>query len=350
MTELLSFQEALQETEGESRRHLLLGNGFSIAWNRDAFSYESLRSKADLAGLSCDGDQLFDALGTNDFEIVIDRLGSMEKLLEVYDPDSPLADDVNSDAAVLREALAQALAGAHPNNVGEIAADEYRACRRFLQHFSRVYSVNYDLLLYWSTLQDEIDELTVVADDGFRNDVDDEDADWVVWDNVGSRQSQTVHHLHGALHLFDAGDRLKKLTWIRTSVPLLDQIRTALDAGEYPLVVTEGRSEEKLQKIDHSAYLSGSYRSFGNIGGVLFVYGHSLAESDDHILELILRSKVTAAYISIFGEPDSPLNRRIQSRATQLADQRHIRTDGRKPLAVAFYDAASAEVWRPLGD
>lgn len=344
MNEFLSFDEALNRSAG-AKRHLLLGNGFSMGWNRDAFSYETLRQKADLTSLSCDGDALFDALHTSDFEVVIDRLGGMGSLLGVYEPGAALIDQSAADAEIIREALAVALAGHHPDHVGAVLAKQYLAARRFLQHFDRVFSVNYDLLLYWSTLQDEIDDLEVVGDDGFRDDPDDEGADWVTWDNAGSRRNQTVHYLHGALHLFDAGDRLKKLTWKRTAVPLLDQIREALGRGEYPLVVTEGTSAEKLRKIDHSAYLSGSYRSFGNIQHALFIYGHSLAENDDHILNLIVRGKVSRLYISLYGDPEGPNNRRIRKRAQQMADGRLIRTDGKKPLAVHYYEADSAAVW-----
>jgi hypothetical protein len=345
MDDPMTFDEALAESATAPRRHILLGNGFSIAWSRDAFSYDRLRDKADLSSLSCDEDAIFDALSTSDFEIVIDRLGAMSSLLGVYEPESPLAITATADADVIREALAVALAGNHPDIVSAITADQYRSARRFLQHFACVYSVNYDLLLYWTTLQDEIDELKVVDDDGFRADREDPDAEWVTWDNVGSRRSQDVHYLHGALHLFDAGDRLKKLTWVRTSMPLLEQIRTALARGEYPLVVTEGASSEKLRKIDHSAYLSGSYRSFGNIGGALFVYGHSLAENDNHILDLIVRSKVTDLYVSLYGKPSNNANRRIRRRAQQLVDQRYTETQGKKPLSVGFYDASTVGVW-----
>jgi Domain of unknown function (DUF4917) len=341
--QFLTFAQALKRSDA-NKRHLLLGNGFSIAWKSSAFSYGSLRDKADLSAMSCDGDELFRVLGTNDFEQVIEGLKAVEKILPGYDPDSGIGGRIASDADVIREALATALAAKHPDNVGVVSTAQYGAARSFLRHFDRVYSVNYDLLLYWCTLQ-ETDELEVVGDDGFRADPDDPDAEWVTWDNIGSRSTQDVHYLHGALHLFDAGDRLKKLTWIRTSVPLLDQIRFALDRGEYPLVVTEGSSAEKLARLDHSAYLSGSYRSFGNIGGDLFIHGHSLSANDEHILEAIVRSKVSRIFVSLHGNPESQRNRGLRRRAQQLVDKRSNRSRGKKSLALAFYDSGSARVW-----
>ena len=341
---LKSFEEMLSHEVG-GKRHLLLGNGFSMAWKASAFSYTSLRSKADLSALSCDGDQLFDALDTSDFEVVIDRLTAVDRLVRVYDAKSPLIKQATHDAGVLRDALASALAANHPHTVSALPHAQYAAARRFLSPFDCVYSVNYDLLLYWSTLQTEVDTLAIVGDDGFRADRDEPDAEWVTWDNIGTRRSQNVHYLHGALHLFDAGDRLNKLTWKRTSVPLLEQIRAALDRKEYPLVVTEGASAQKVARIEHSAYLSGSYRSFGNIGGHLVVFGHGLATNDDHILEAIIRSKVTHLSVSIFGDPTLKRNRELRERASQLADRRHIFTNGKKELTVDFFDAQSAAPW-----
>src|SRR5665647_2057482 len=78
-TEILSFQEAqawleeLTNKNGDSvRPHLILGNGFSIAYNHDRFSYTALRQEAEtqqLIGKIALG--LFAALGTQDFEQVI---------------------------------------------------------------------------------------------------------------------------------------------------------------------------------------------------------------------------------------------------------------------------------------
>jgi len=46
---LLTFQQALDKAAGYSKRHLLLGNGFSIALKPDIFSYGSLYENADFS-------------------------------------------------------------------------------------------------------------------------------------------------------------------------------------------------------------------------------------------------------------------------------------------------------------
>ena len=182
----------------------------------------------------------------------------------------------------------------------------------------------------------------VVKDDGFRNSDLDPSAPWVTWDPTALFKSQRVFYLHGALHLFDAGQDLRKNTWVRTGVPIVEQTREALVENLYPLVVTEGSSEEKYAKILHSGYLLHGYRSLSAITGTLFVHGHALAKNDEHILRLIEDGKIAKVFISIFGDPGSESNTTVITRGQRLADNR----SAHNPLSIHFYDAASAHVWR----
>lgn len=112
--------------------------------------------------------------------------------------------------------------------------------------------------------------------------------------------------------------------------------------------MTEGKSTDKKDKILHSK----AFRSFSAVGGShdLFIYGHSLAESDEHILDAIVRGKVRRIFVSVYGDPDSVENRALIERAFLLAERRAdivAQTNRRtaKELYVAFYDAGSAQVW-----
>lgn len=342
---LMTFDEALAASEAINKnRHLLLGNGFSIACRPDCFTYGRLLDEADFSGLSVEAQALFASVDTADFEAVIATLRAAERVVGLYaisDPD--LASRLRADADCLRDALADVLASTHPDHVGSIDESEYRSARRFLQHFGHTFTLNYDLLLYWSLLHDELGP-SIANDDGFRADPDDLDAPHVVWNHF-QPYKQNVHYLHGGLHLFDGGATLKKVTWKRTRVPIVDQIRSAIDEGEYPLVVTEGTSTEKLRKVQHHAYLAKGLRSFASVTGSLFVHGHSLAQNDDHVLRGISKGKFRGLFVSLFGSVDSETNRQIQARAHLLAADR----PEKKPLKVAFYDAGSAQVWDHVG-
>jgi hypothetical protein len=363
---MISFQDALDSTEGE-RRHLLLGNGFSIALFPERFTYKSLLQQAKDEGLFAATPELEEAfaiLNTTDFETVLSALISMRKLIHLYAGDPHANTKIAEHAEHLKHALVQAIAGKHPERLNEISEEKFESVRTFLLNFSGkalakpgcIYTLNYDLLLYWSLLHEPgpvwngttmvapPEEALMEHDDGFRSPPDDYDAPYVTWDIESGSNKQNIHYLHGGLHLFDAGDELQKFCWERSGIPLMDQIHEALDSNRFPMFVSEGSSASKLRKILHSGYLTRSLKSFAGVCAAaqnnLFIYGHSLAESDEHILQLIERGKCKAIYVSIFGDPDSEQNAAIIHRAEMIAAARE-----RYPLKTHFFDAESAEVW-----
>ena len=188
-------------------------------------------------------------------------------------------------------------------------------------------------------MQNEI-EPAIPCDDGFRKPDNIYDAEYVTWEPENT-YTQNVYYLHGALHLFDAQSELQKYTWTNTGVPLIDQIRNALTRNFFPLFVAEGTSDEKYARIRHSDYLSKAYRSFIPITGSLFIYGHSLAENDEHILHVIAKGRIENLFVSIHRDPESEANKAIFRKANSLAG---FRPPGR-PLNVHLFDAESAHAW-----
>lgn len=336
---LYRFEECL-EMAG-NRKHILLGNGFSIALRPDIFSYGSLYSKADFSTVP-HAAEVFKALATQDFEAVIRLLVDMVKVLICYKDTSPaLAKQIETDAAAIKTILAEAIARNHPDRPYDITDDQYAACREFLSHFDNIYTLNYDVLLYWALMNDEVDELRIKCDDGFRHPEGNEDAPYVSWQDSNS---PTVHFLHGALHIFDAGHEITKYTWSKTVIPIVEQVRSALDEEKYPLFVAEGHSHDKLDKIMHSAYLHKALRSFSSIGGSLFVFGHSFDDNDDHVLRKIPEGKVTDLFVGLYGDPNSDTNRRIIAKAFSFADLR-AEIPRKNKLGVHFFDVGTAKVW-----
>lgn len=341
--EVLSFEKAVSHSP--NKRHLLLGNGFSISLKPDIFSYGSLFEAANFSKISY-AQKIFDALNTRDFEEIIRVLISAAKVLKVYEGvPKALISQLEGDASELKNILVSAIAKNHPDRPFEVTPAQYASCRKFLSAFGHIYTLNYDVLLYWALMQDKVDELSLLPDDGFRHPENDPDAPYVSW---LESHSPTVHYLHGALHLFDAGDEIIKYTWSKTDVPLLDQIRSALDEERYPLFVSEGTSRSKFQKIIHNAYLHKAYRSFTAIcdqsASALFIFGHSLADNDDHILSRIGRGRIGQVFISLYGNPSSETNKLIFKKAEQIRELRS-RVRPRSLLSIRLYDAESANVW-----
>lgn len=351
---LRNFTDAIADSEQFSKRHLLLGNGFSIACRADIFHYGSLFAQADFAAVP-EVIEVFAALDTQDFEAAIRALENAASILPAYAPhDAGSVAKMIGHAGALKEILVQTIAGNHPHIPSEIPDEKFWACRRFLANFLAgdkagcVFTLNYDLLLYWTLMHDDMpfeSPVDLSINDGFGNDEDAPDAEYVVWHGETNAHSASVIFLHGALHLFDSGNELLKYTWVRKGVPLIEQARSALHKGAFPLFVAEGTSGQKKTKIRHNAYLYQGFKQFtANVQQgkhCVFIFGHSLAENDDHILTRIGRGRFRKLYVGIYGEPDEPVNKGIMARAEALSALRNERW----PLEVSFYDAASANVW-----
>jgi hypothetical protein len=343
---VVSYKSAMESLKGTHKRHLLLGNGFSIALKPDIFTYGSLYENADFSAAP-HVKKLFQALGTQDFEIVIKHLQDAAKVVEVYRPSAvTLARRLRADGAAIKDALVTAIAKRHPDYPFDIRNTQYAACRAFLKDFAHIFTLNYDVLLYWAIMQDEVDDITFHHDDGFRHPEDDPDQPWVSWlqGNLA-----TISYLHGALHLFDAGSEITKYTWSKTEKPIVEQIRAALADEKYPLFVAEGDSKTKRTRILHNGYLQKALRSFeaccGPATNAIVVFGHSLAANDRHVLRCIAKGGCSDLAVSLFGDPTSDPNQAIIANAHALQDERGPAKGRRPALRLTFYDAASAHVW-----
>ncbi len=336
MPEVVNYARAMELAAGARHMHLLLGNGFSRAWQDEVFSYQGLFEQAVKEGLSETAKRAFKALGTTDFEQVM-RLLRQTALLADEFKYTKLAGALSGVADELREVLVRTIASNHPERPHDIRPAQYAACKAFLSRFKNIYTVNYDLLLYWALMQSEV-EPQVKCDDGFRQPYGGPD-EYVSWE-IENTNEQNIHYLHGALHIFDAGHEVQKYTWSNTQIALIDQIREALINHKYPLFVSEGTSESKLDRIQHSSYLGRAYRSFANCQHGLVIYGLAMAENDEHILRLLDRSKFTHVCIGLYGDPGSEGNRRIIGRAAHFGTARSSATP-----TIVFFDAASAQVW-----
>lgn len=354
MEKIISFQEAIEQSKVYSKRILLLGNGFSIAAFPDIFRYGTLFEKTDFSK-NPEVKSVFSLLKTSDFEFIIKSLGNTAIILPVYDTKAQVSEKIRMDAVKLKELLVDTIAGSHPENPNAIEENQFQSCCEFLSHFiggdnnGKVYSLNYDLLLYWSLLSGKNNTTKELKkNDGFGKDLQLYDNDFVFWKGEDRADNQTIYFLHGALYIFDNGVDVSKYTWVNTGLPLVSQIREALMKNKYPLIVTEGSAEEKISKIKHSAYLYHAYKSFsremeqkGKKKKCIFIHGHSLDDVDRHILDKIEYGQISHMFVSLHGDSSKPKNVEIMRKADAMSQNR----DEKSPLKITFYDAQSAKVW-----
>lgn len=320
MAEIIAFDKAMNATEGKDRT-LLLGNGFSAEY----FSYQSLLGASGIK----DGTPLhnvFKALSTVDFEKVVRALEDAALVEKAYGHDARVADLLHH-AQEVREALLNAVSATHPPHREELSF-KYESSSRFIAKFNSIFSLNYDLLLYWVNLQ------SCRLGDGF---------------GLGEKRGSfhgpfktsarcELYNLHGGLHLFtdDQGEIYKGIN-LKDGVvwTIIDEIK---NRKRLPVYVAEGNSAEKMKKINSVKYLRVCYEKLKNNGGVTFVYGHSANDNDAHIYKAIFESSTQHIYFGLHR----PTVESLSEIESQLV--KYQKLWGPDKL-VTFFDSESASVW-----
>lgn len=346
-----TFEEAFQQAKASptcyGKRRLLLGNGFSMACYGD-FGYSTLYQKVHEKGIPEKVQNIFQKYGETNFEAILKLLDDASWMAQNYDLyEDESASQMRLDYEALKEALTNAITEVHPEHRGVIANEKYDSAHTFIVQFDEIYSVNYDLLLYWCSLHVEPFKFK----DYFSKDEDTNGNDCEFMPHINAGDSH-IYFLHGALHLYSDGESIRKRVWKDTSTPLVTQIRAALDRKEYPLVVAEGSSHSKMAQIHGSSYLSNCLRKFNGIKGHLFTFGHSMSDQDSHLIESIVKNgALRHLWIGIRGDFTKPSNKHLYELGESMKARRIEHTGEKKqnksrgPLYVHFYDANSANVW-----
>jgi Domain of unknown function (DUF4917) len=179
-----------------------------------------------------------------------------------------------------------------------------------------VFTTSYDLLAYYAAAVEEFD--------GF---VD------YLWGPNGAFDESTIDEgrvgtrtrllfLHGAVHLVALADGRtckRKQTMLRG---LLDQFGRphAGDPSPRPLIVTEGKSSQKKTVIEGNDYLRFALRTLRHCDSPLVVFGHSLSEQDDHLIEAINAHPARPLAISMRDQGRRQNRRRMHKIKSRLED------------------------------
>lgn len=358
MSEVIKFCDAIGIAKQYNKNHLLLGNGFSISCIPSIFTYRSIFDQADFSKYP-ELKEIFLELNTTDFEEVIYGLEQSIQIVPYYHEDSnDVIIKMKQHASYIKDLLITTVAQNHPDMPSLITEEQYKSCRNFLSNFisvdkvSNIYTLNYDLLLYWSYMHEmENESIKLYFNDGFVKSYDEETHEQgseLFWE--GKTTEQNIHFMHGALHLYQGDGLLEKKTWLNTGVKLVTQARVALENNQFPLFVSEGNSNKKMSKIYHHPYLFNSFKSFEDVvnGGkgtkpgntCIFSYGLSFSENDTHIFNKIALGRIKHLFVSIFGDKDEPVNKGIFAKCESLISMRN-----EYPLKVTYYDAMTANVW-----
>ena len=328
----LGFEEAIKEC-AKYKKNLLLGNGFSMAYDDAAFNYKHLLEDSKLPQKL---KFLFEIFKTEDYERVIKNLETLE---QIFNNKGNIVNELRCIEELIKRDLVRTITNKHPNSQYEIAPERKAATLSFLSSFTNIFTVNYDLLLYWSIIFNikDNDKLWGDMNDGFSwNSPKD-----CIWKPYSLKVIPNVFYLHGGLHLFhNERDTFKIMYDNENKICLLDQIKAYINNDISPLVITEGNSNDKKFWIEQNNYLQYCYNKLSEISGVLFIHGHSLDETDQHIFDVINKNlKIKKIYISVHQQKENLKDKRKKS------DTFFATREKEETLKVEFYDAESVNIW-----
>jgi hypothetical protein len=322
------------EIENDYADALLLGNGASIAV-ADSLHYNSLYEAARDEGFLTDPvTAIFEYFDTTDFEFVLrmvanahmvnDHLGVEEDATaETYD--------------TIKTALIETVRQIHPEH-DEITAS-MTPISNFLSRFDTVFSLNYDLIVYWAMMHGNSMARGHRFKDCFMGEAFNENYDFLRQPHGDLEFATLVFYPHGNLAL--VSDLYGTETKIKAGfTDLITEIAQSWTLGQTtPLFVSEGDHRGKLQAIRRNNYLNAVYRELSRTPESLVVYGWAGAAQDRHILSAIGRSNVSRVAVAVYTGTDD------WEHQCYMTSRRIRSALGITSSDIVFFDSADEGVW-----
>jgi hypothetical protein len=132
---LMTYQEVVASLDKKHcNKHLLFGNGFSIAYDRTIFSYIALRNFIETTG-DPHIRSLFQKLNTKIFELIMQQLDNFCEIAEIFSDDKTLVPKIKATSETLKNNLIEAIKELHPEHVFKVSEEKSQLYIKFLQDF-----------------------------------------------------------------------------------------------------------------------------------------------------------------------------------------------------------------------
>lgn len=118
--QILTFDQVAAQFDSCIKPSVLLGNGFSMAWDPTIFAYSQLLDHADFGSSRCRLRSLFSIFNTYNFEIIMQHLRTAWTVLETYGGEECALKEIETDQKALKESLLTAISKTHPNLPHEV--------------------------------------------------------------------------------------------------------------------------------------------------------------------------------------------------------------------------------------
>lgn len=246
------------EIKDEFTDSLLVGNGGSMALSNN-FVYESLYEKArEKENLDQATQQVFSKFynNTHDFERVLYRLWQANYINHLFSVSDEEKQKIKDGYNLIQKALLKAVKDIHPDH-RELKGQLFLV-GKYLSHFKTVFSLNYDLIIYWSMLEYN-DKFRKTLKDGFMTSDSISNSKAFAQTQikrlrlpyVGNNSATLVFYPHGNLILHRTKSSEGKIQGHKASyTSILDTIADFWEENNsIPLFVSAGTYQEKLEVI-----------------------------------------------------------------------------------------------------
>lgn len=295
--------------------NLVIGNGASCAIY-DRFAYRSLYEAAQ-SDLSPTALSLFNELDTQNFEAILHALYISSVTAKSFEEQKLVptgtVDNVTKEYDRLRRALFDTVAEVHIPYMHFADEDRRQDFAAAMADYKRVFSLNYDLLPYWSlqVIKEPLNERLGLDDRTYTDFFSRSNGDLRFDPFVGSEADLRLYYLHGGVHLWSDAitGEVGKLTHNGSSI--LDRLRALQEPytkrRQIPLFISEGSSASKMQAIQFSRYLRFCYRALReNASAGTVVFGTELGDVDTHIAEALIAEGAKPLAFSIYAPCGDP--------------------------------------------
>ena len=315
---------------------LILGNGASIAVD-ERLHYSSLYEAATSEGyVGLDVRNIFEHFETADFEFVLQALANAHAINSYLSINETKTGEAYGQ---VKSSLIRTVENVHPTF--DEVSNHLLPIAGFIKRFDVVFSLNYDLILYWAMIQGNEHFGRNRFKDCFGRDGNfTYELDFLRKPYSSNDGSTLVFYPHGNLFLGNNafGEETKIISDERSLTEVITE-RWKL-GGIVPLFVSEGDAAGKVRSIRRNGYLNYVLsQELTRKTKSVVIYGWSLADQDDHVLAAIKQSNPERVAISIYEDSIDPEN-------DMLVLRRKIkRVLGLKNENIDFFGSQSAGAW-----
>lgn len=298
--------DVIKKSEGQ--KNLLIGNGFSLSLDPETFNYQKLADELYKSDDDPDIKSYLDQFGQDEFsnkniEELVDNLGNLlwwckkEPLIK-----SKESNEFEKKIEKIKISLIKKISNKNKKSYEE-TQNRFLNCKIFLDIFDKIFTTNYDLLLYFSLFTEHQESKWK---DGFTSTKLNSN-DYLTLNQSFSNPSSNVNffYLHGAAHLYLNHDDQPELRKMKKLLNKDSDISGAMKIYDKQKnkssIILGGNGEKKKKEIQEIPYLKQCLEYFENINGILVTFGFSFSQWDSHLLNAIFsNNKIEKLYVGIY--------------------------------------------------